>query len=154
MIHWRMMTTQDKIEAIRSVWFSGCSSAQIAAKLEDVTRNAVIGIYHRWGPSYLFDKPLDSPARAHGSRERKDRAYVVKVPRTMTRKPLPEPVFVATESHLCGKPLMMLRPRECKFPVNDATRDELHLFCAIPTDLDRSYCQHHIGRAYRERPAR
>ncbi|TGQ11208.1 hypothetical protein EN858_14900 [Mesorhizobium sp. M4B.F.Ca.ET.215.01.1.1] len=53
---------------------------------------------------------------------------------------------------VCGKPLMMLNANECRWPVNDAGRDELHLFCGHPTET--SYCEHHASRAVQPRTNR
>jgi hypothetical protein len=151
MIHWRELTTHGKIDAIRGVWFAGCSTAQIAANLMGVTRNAIIGMYHRF-PNSLIDMPLTARGPIgprHETREKRLRG-IRKSRGEMSphhRKPLPEPKFVATEVHLCGKPLMMLQAKECRWSVNDATGYELHLFCALPAE--GTYCHHHKLRAYR-----
>lgn len=144
MIHWREMGTQGRIDAIRSVWSPGCSSAMIAANFSDVSRNAIIGIYARYGRTHLADTPLRSPILAFGSRKPKQRTYAVKVPAMQAPRPsAPE----MTEHHLAGKPMMMLEAKECRFPVNDAVGEELHLFCARPAE--RSYCAFHAGKSYR-----
>ncbi len=150
MIHWKQIGTMGRIDAIRQVWFSGCSTAQIAAHFEGATRNAVIGIYHRYGLSHLFDKPLVARSAINdaGRKSKKRRIARPAINFLAPSKPLPEPVEAPTEARLCGKPLTMLQAKECRWPVNNAVGDEVHLFCAIPAD--RMYCAHHIGRAYRE----
>lgn len=142
---WRHMGTVGKIEAIRAVWVEGCSASQIAATFKGVSRNAVIGMYNRYGKTYLSDTPLQSPPLAVSSKARTRRTYAVK-PAPLIKPPRPEPLE-PTEYKLAGKPLMMLQAKECRFPVNDAEGDQLHLFCARPTE--RSYCAHHAGRVYR-----
>ncbi len=148
-IHWRELTTFGKIDAIRSVWFWGCSTAQIAANLGGVTRNAIIGIYHRF-PNSLIDMPLTSRGSVGRRKEPKNKPRRARneMRQHHPPKPLPEPTLVATEVHLCGKPLTMLQAKECRWPVNNAVGDDVHLFCALPSE--RVYCTHHIGRAYRE----
>jgi len=147
MIHWREIGTLAKIEAIREVWFPGCSTAQIAAHFNDVSRNAIIGIYTRYGPTHLADKPLRarSPINKAGAEKRK--RLVFRGPTKFKgSKPLPEVVERVVEYRLCGKPLMMLEARECRFPVNEAEGEALHLFCGRPTE--RSFCDHHHGRVF------
>lgn len=148
MIHWKELTREGRIEAIRSVWFPGCSTAQIAANFKDVTRNAIIGMYHRF-PNSLTDKPLRSHAAADADKKHKNRrarATMRFLPSHAISKPLPQPVEIAFEHRLCGKPLMMLQSGECRFSVNDASGEDLHLFCALPAD--GAYCHHHKSRAH------
>src|SRR5262249_23148606 len=40
-------------------------------------------------------------------------------------------------------PLLELRNGDCRFPVNEAARGELHLFCGLPQDGESSWCRHH-----------
>jgi len=145
---WRTMDTQGRIEAIRQAWFPGCSSAKIAAQLEGVTRNAIIGMYHRF-PNSLTDKPLVSrgPVGNIAERKKKSRASVTFLFAAKTSKPMKAAPIFAEESALCGKPLVMLMAHECRWPVNDSERDELHLFCGMPAE--GSYCAHHKLRSYR-----
>ena len=149
MIHWRQLTTKGRIDAIRDVWVPGCSTAQIAAHMEGATRNAIIGMYHRF-PNSLTDRPLVSRGIAGNTskaREKKKRnALTFLFAEKVVPKPLPAPRTTASEHRLCGKPLMLLQAKECKWPVNEAERGELHLFCAMPTE--GTYCEHHKMRAY------
>ena len=131
--NWKALSTAGKIDAIREFWFSGCSTAQIAANLEGATRNAVIGMYHRF-PNSLTDKPLVSRGIADdvAAKARKDRRRsnaFLSVFEAKESKPLAAPPVIAEESILCGKPMMMLGPKECRWAINSAERDELHLFC-------------------------
>ena len=43
------MWTAERVELIRKLWAEGLSASQIAERLGDVTRNAVIGKVHRLG---------------------------------------------------------------------------------------------------------
>lgn len=146
MIHWREIGTLAKIEAIREVWFPGCSTAQIAAHFNDVSRNAIIGIYNRYGPTHLADKPLNARSPINKAGVERKKRVVARVVKFRGSKPLPELVERAVEYRLCGKPLMMLEARECRFPVNEAEGEDIHLFCGRPAE--RSYCDHHHGRVF------
>lgn len=150
MIHWKELTREGRIEAIRSVWFPGCSTAQIAANFADTTRNAIIGVYNRYGKEFLSDKPLRSHAAADADKKHKNRRArkamrFLPVP----PKPLPPLVEIAFEHRLCGKPLLKLGANECKWSVNDASGEDLHIFCGMPAD--GSYCHHHRTRAHQPR---
>lgn len=144
---WRSLDTQGRIDAIRQAWFPGCSTAKIAAQLEGVTRNAIIGMYHRF-PNSLIDKPLVSRGPIGNIAERKKRrAPVTFLFADKTSKPLKAAPVVAEEAILCGKPLMMLKAQECRWSVNEACGgDDLHLFCGLPAE--GSYCGHHRMRAH------
>ncbi len=43
--------TEERVAELTELWNSGLSAARVAAKLGDVTRNAVIGKVHRLGLS-------------------------------------------------------------------------------------------------------
>lgn len=43
--------TEERVEKLRTLWLSGLTARQIADRLGDVTRNAVIGKAHRLGLS-------------------------------------------------------------------------------------------------------
>lgn len=153
-VHWKSLDTLGRIEAIRSVWFSGCSTAQIAANLGGVTRNAIIGMYHRY-PNSLTDKPLtkhgavgDVAAQKRKGNRRKASLFPFQLV-TKTSKPMAPPVETEFEHRLVGKPLWILKASECRFPVNDAARDEVHLFCSLPAEQNRPYCAGHRVRAHR-----
>lgn len=150
MMHWQNLDRQGKIDAIRTVWRDGMSAAQIAAHFHGATRNAIVGMYDRWGDR-LEGHPL-RPATVQPN--------VVRVPRAPRRrakpratvpakifKAKPKPAF-AEEQQLAGVPMMMLGPRQCKWPVNEAEIGELHLFCGL--EADGSFCAHHHSRAFRK----
>lgn len=149
-VNWRSLTAQGRIDCIRSVWFPGCSTAQIAANFMDVTRNAIIGMYHRF-PNSLTDKPLMKRGIvddvAAESRRKRRAPVTLLFAGKRASKPLPEAADEPTEARLCGKPLVMLQAKECRWVVNEAVGDALHLFCARPTE--RTYCSHHKVRAHR-----
>lgn len=155
-LHWKSLPTSDKIEAIKTVWIPEASASEIASCFNGATRNAIIGVYHRY-TSELAGHPLRTPSRlmravrqrrdpSHSEgavRQRRDPAIKLKPHATYTMREAPVSVG---EAHLCGKPLVMLEHKECKFPVNEAEQGGLHLFCGLPTE--GSYCAHHKMRSY------
>jgi len=153
MMHWKELGTQGRIDAIRAVWVPGCSTRQIAAHFKDATRNAIIGIYNRYGDTHLVDKPLRSKLAIGAERKSRKRPEPgTSLFKVRTSKPLPRATEEAGEAQLCGKPMMMLQAKECRWTVNDASPDELNLFCGRPSEA--SYCSHHVRRAYLVRQAR
>ena len=44
-----MSWTDERVELLKKLWADGLSASQIASKLGEVTRNAVIGKVHRLG---------------------------------------------------------------------------------------------------------
>ena len=44
-----MAWTNERVEELKNLWSEGLSASQIAKRLGDVTRNAVIGKVHRLG---------------------------------------------------------------------------------------------------------
>jgi len=152
-INWKNIGTQGRIDAIRSVWVPKCSAAQIAAHFEGATRNSIIGTYHRH-IAHLFDTPLTARSAINEAGRKKKqriaaprRAVAFIRPEPGVSKPLPAPRAVAHEAKLCGKPLLMLNAHECRWPVNDADREQLHLFCGMPAES--TYCAHHKIRSHR-----
>lgn len=78
--------TEERVAELTELWNSGLSAARVAAKLGEVTRNAVIGKVHRLG---LSGRP--SPIRR-----------AVPVPRPQS---IPEPPpFVGVVDHPCQWP--------------------------------------------------
>lgn len=172
--------TLDEIEALAGWLREGFSGNQVAHKLTvrrgvNVTRNAIIGIVKR-------NKVLNAIgfARSPNGR-RKDTDHLPPIRRSApaavpTVKPLKQrlhpgnivgkkqgrqfdpgnakPVRVAPTVFECRSvPLTALKRGECKFAVNDAAVGEVHLFCGLPADSDRSYCDQHAAMAYQPRRA-
>lgn len=143
-VHWKELDTPSKIEAVKSIFQPGMSGSQIASFFDGATRNAVIGLFHRYPGNFDGVK----------LRTRTDVADRVRVAKrrykTKTAKPLAIPEPAPNETQLCGRPLFDLARNQCRWPVNDAEPGETHLFCGIATEA--SYCDHHASLSYRERP--
>ena len=150
--HWSSLTTEGRIEALKTAWEHGASMADIGARL-GISRQAVAGIYFRHG-HLLEDCPLRSP---FGIKRKKRRTKAeIETAKTIEAAALAEQAVAAaqaairkaqaiTEPHGVGRTLMMLARHQCKWPVNDAERGQEHLFCALPAD--GPYCDHHKQRS-------
>jgi hypothetical protein len=146
MIHWRQISTAEKIEAVKSVWRPGMSASQIAENFPGVTRNSVIGLYGRY-PDLLAETPLKAPTKSIAAMAK---ARARGAPSTVRPKRISRPAEeIQVEKlpvHTCGKPLMMLGAYQCRWPVNEASTEETHLFCAAPTR--KTFCQAHHAWAF------
>ncbi|RWC29819.1 MAG: hypothetical protein EOS70_23290 [Mesorhizobium sp.] len=144
----------------------GLSATQIADALSrqrrtPVSRNAIIGVVHRnkllksigfeRQPSHRLGggfnhgppkAPVPAKQHLHAGNRVFDRVVVVR-PRPVDDGIAPD-VYDAASRHV---PLESLKPRECRWPVNNAAQGEQHLFCGQATDDERSYCPHHCRRA-------
>ena len=79
-----MSWTDERIETLKTMWADGATASQIAEKLGDVSRNAVIGKAHRLG---LKSRP--SPVKAN---EKPKSAPTAETPTpAKAAKPKPEP---------------------------------------------------------------
>lgn len=134
----------EKIEFVKKFWAQSSASA-IAMHL-GLTRNAVIGMVHRLGLSRKAAPPPEKKTVAKKTWTSKARL----VPR-LPPPPQPlHPLLPAVKEYIMGqgKPLLELEPDECRWAINDATRDESHVFCGAKKYGDLPFCEEHAARAY------
>lgn len=145
-----MSWTDERVELLKKYWAEGLSASQIAKRLGDVTRNAVIGKVHRLGLS----------GRATPARPERGRA-----PTRVKQEPSPgrsfyraaqeevevieEPVFMAPLVLKDGEmaTVSTIKSGMCKWPVGDPASDEFH-FCGQGSTAGQSYCPYHAHLAY------
>ena len=139
--HW----TQENKDIVADGLKNGLSAAQIAP-LVGYTRNAVIGVVHR-DPVLNRIGFARRPAEQLLPRQRPQKPAAIRRTRTATVIRLPS----VERSQNIGKPLVMLGAHDCRWPINDADRDEAHLFCAGTTESGKSFCPHHHHRAFDHR---
>jgi GcrA cell cycle regulator len=133
--------TEERIELLKQLTVEGRSASIIAALL-GVTRNAVIGKWHRLRLS------LNRPPRPRPSRPpRVPRApAVIRKPQIAYITSLP---FESPENPLT---LFELEPHHCRWPVG--LEGGPHLFCGNTVADGRSYCGRHCKMAHTDRPSR
>jgi GcrA cell cycle regulator len=153
---WRLMDTAEKIAAVKKVYVSGYSSAQIASLIPGAGRNGIISIYHR-KPDEFTDCPLP-PKRANGSRKPRPRpsgwarrivqpGSTIKAAFSPRRnasepkppKPVAEPV-VKPEFRMIS--LLDLGRDECKWPVEGSGEHARFCGCAAH-EPGKPYCAYH-----------
>lgn len=164
-----MSWTDERIETLRRLWEKGLTASQIAEKLGDVSRNAVIGKAHRLG---LKSRPspvkADAPEGSPAAEAEKKAAPPKKVAPAKAEpiavadvapadppapKPAPKPVLreaqPAPRMRAPGEKvtLLDLNERICKWPIGHPDEEDFH-FCGKPVNPGFPYCTAHCAEAY------
>jgi GcrA cell cycle regulator len=158
-----MSWTDERVELLKKLWADGLSASQIATKLGEVTRNAVIGKVHRLGLAGRATTSRIRSARprtnvalfpsrssqvqyrtfgntalkvASDPQERKS-ASVIPLRALPELEPAPEGVIT----------LIDLKENMCHWPVGDPMEEGFH-FCGRRKSFGIPYCEHHAAIAY------
>lgn len=156
-----MSWTEERVEALKQLWNQGVSVSKISAKLEGMSRSAVIGKVHRLGLEkrgrrYSCTKVTPpAPPKPPPVKEQKQRAVAAKVVTEVVSHPVKEPERVDTSPATIVVPisrrlkLVELTEQTCKWP--NGSLDDIH-FCGNPvkkrTKKDAPYCEYHCRLAY------
>lgn len=154
-----MSWTDKRIELLKTLWAEGLSGSQIAEKLGDVTRNAVIGKAHRIGLSKRGE-PKDKAAAPRIRRGKRRSAPRVAKPETIAAiaedTPAGPPVNDASIDPPPGDPgpvkrlsILELNETTCKWPIGDPGLPGFH-FCGRRSGEGVPYCERHCRIAYPE----
>ena len=157
MIGWN----DDRVELLKKLWGEGLSASQIAGRLGDVTRNAVIGKVHRLG---LAGRATTSRLKSHRPRARamaqaqaKQRMGKNRFGQTgnpLVRQlysPEAEPFVPAVEELIIPlnerKTIQTLSESSCRWPIGDPQLADFH-FCGKGKVNGLPYCEFHARRAF------
>ena len=160
-----MTWTDARIEILRRLWAEGLSASQVAARIGDMSRNAVLGKVHRIGLP-LRGKPTGrTQVRKPKPRKKPSKLFTFNKPFgtealraiRMAGTPLPPP----NETDIARVSFMGLDEdghRHCKWPVGNVESVHAPLFCGDERVPGLPYCSSHAQRAYvplppRRRPA-
>lgn len=150
--------TEERVELLKKLWADGLSASQIAGRLGDVTRNAVIGKVHRLGlagrattsrmrsarprnrVSHLPLRPTRVQYRTHGNMALKPVFAPIEKPAVALRV-VPSIVEEDMPAPLCV-PLLDLKETMCRWPIGDPQDEQFH-FCGHSKAPGISYCEHH-----------
>ncbi len=165
-----MAWTEERVELLKELWSQGLPSAEIAEKLGEVTRNAVIGKIYRLGLSKKSRKtgPADKPKKdrlPHG--EDSEDADAKTRPGDGTETSPRAPAGTSGQSGLPegtdsdgedaetdtlnvrlveeASPklnLMQLTEKTCKWPIGDPSKTDFW-FCGHPSEPGKPYCKPH-----------
>lgn len=168
-----MSWTDERVELLKKLWADGLSASQIATKLGEVTRNAVIGKVHRLGLAgrattsrIRTARPRSNialfPARSSQVQYRTFGNTAIKVaPQPQERKApaaaiIPLRAIPELEPAPDGQvKLVDLKESMCHWPIGDPMEEGFH-FCGRRKSFGVPYCEHHAAIAYnpiaRKRP--
>jgi GcrA cell cycle regulator len=152
-----MAWTDDRTAILKKLWADGESASVIAAKLGEITRNAVIGKVHRLGlaghktgarkaSAAMVGFPFTTRSRRRSRPSRTLSSTPARLPRTVRppMRALPEPgpapevpVTIAT-----------LTDRLCHWPQGDPKLEGFHFCGRTRTHSAIPYCDHHAAIAY------
>jgi GcrA cell cycle regulator len=158
-----MSWTDERVELLKKLWADGLSASQIASKLGEVTRNAVIGKVHRLG---LAGRATTSRVRTARPRSnialfpaRSSQAQYRAFGNTALKaSPQPQERKVAAIVPLRALPelepapegvitLADLKENMCHWPLGDPMEEGFH-FCGRQKSSGIPYCEHHAAIAY------
>lgn len=132
---------QEERDQIAGLLREGHSALEIAQRMGK-TRGGIIGIVHR-DPALKAIGLKGSKGGTQEQGKRKIRGGSVSLNRLK-----PDAIFdtYSAGAATVGRPLSMLRARQCRFAVNDAERGQEHLFCGA--EADGSWCAYHRALVY------
>lgn len=159
-----MSWNDDKTERLKKLWADGFSASQIANRLGEVTRNAVIGKVHRLGLADRATTTRSAMNRQSSTKARKKtkstRLGAAGLPSITFGKPttplakvfeaMPLPPTPADEVYIPlaeRKGILDLEPGDCRWPIGDPRSEEFH-FCGKRKVDWLPYCELHARRAY------
>ena len=142
--------TPERIETLARLWNDGLSASQIAGKLGEVTRNAVIGKVHRLGLTGRRATTARQPRRTSPRRDRAGRVSMRKpVPRSRPSPVTPDRLPPAPAALMIA--LAELSGSGCHWPIGDPRLPGFG-FCGAKTAPGRQpYCAHHQAAGHERR---
>ena len=135
--------SQEREDMARALFVKGLSAGQAAGVLGGITRNAVIGKWHRMGLRRGYARPRNiEKSRSKGpqakAKVRPARKRVVLPPMPVEELPPPAVTDIARVS------LMDLERHHCRWPVGEPTQG----FCGCKPYPGLPYCEPHARRAF------
>ena len=155
-----MAWTEERVEQLKKLWTEGLSASQIANRLGDVTRNAVIGKVHRLGL-----EPRAKPQRKNIVMGQLDGNVIsVSYSGNLAFKEIPIDDIDYDKNHEILQPnihsldessdqfsvtILNLTENHCKWPQGDPGTEDFH-FCGHQPIAGRPYCEQHAKKAYKK----
>lgn len=140
-----MSWTEERVELLKQFWGNGMTAAQIAERLGDVSRNAVIGKAHRLGLSQPKKTAPRAPVAAQAPAMKKAPVAPTPAPAAepmITPKPMPKQPDVRAED--------LPWHRRCQWPIGHPGDPEFR-FCGEAAAEGKPYCTKHCVMAYRQK---
>mgnify|MGYP001162059937 CR=1 FL=1 len=153
-----MAWTDERVESLKKLWSEGLSASQIASRLGEVTRNAVIGKVHRLGLAGRATTSRIKSMRPRKNVVRTKRPRVMRYglqgsgrdPYSALMEPQPE-AFRQVEELVIPmeerKSVQTLVEASCRWPIGDPQHGDFH-FCGHDRMTGLPYCEFHARRAF------
>jgi GcrA cell cycle regulator len=149
-----MTWTNERVERLKTLWTGGHSASAIAAKLGEVTRNAVIGKVHRLGLAGRSTgarkrAPRYASPRFPASSFRRRTRSLCRPRRTSQKRPAPKPSLPLPELGTAPDlpvTVLTLTATTCRWPIGDPRASGFH-FCGRIKPEHGPYCSHHAAIA-------
>ena len=155
-----MAWTEERVEQLKKLWTEGLSASQIANRLGDVTRNAVIGKVHRLGL-----EPRAKPQRKNIAMGQLDGNVIsVSYSGNLAFKETPIDDIGYDKNHEIIQPnihsldessdqfpvtILNLTENHCKWPQGDPGTEDFH-FCGHHPLSGKPYCEQHAKKAFKK----
>ena len=142
----------ERVELLKKLHADGLSMEQIAVRIGEVTRNAVIGKLHRLGLA-AGTTPRIRPARPRAVPPKTGITPLLKAQKppkaALIRVRVPNRITtpVLDETAPGNLKLTDLTETMCHWPVGDPREQGFH-FCARRKSFGAPYCEHHAAIAY------
>lgn len=136
----------DRKARIIDLWNAGKSTGQIAAE-HGLSNGTVCGMLYRArkaGENVRGRKPVEGVGTG-GTKLRGGKVSMTRVRQLSKPAALPPVVTASSLPSVAGR-LMELTARECRWIDGDPRHGGT--FCGQPTDVGKSWCEHHHGRVY------
>ena len=138
-----MSWTSEKVEKLKELWSKGHTASQIAEKLGDTTRNAVIGKAHRLN---LEARAPSKQSSINRSREKKPVSR--RSPAPMSRKARFQSILLDKNFEAENpKSLEELTEDTCKWPIGHPNEEKFY-FCGRKPEGEFPYCKLHVLYAF------
>lgn len=136
--------TPERVDLLKKLWADGLSCSQIAAELQHITRNAVIGKVNRLG---LSGRVVTARAPSRNQPVRPRRTTLLRIVEPVCA-PLP---FDPTERTATACDILGLTSTNCHWPVGNVGETDF-FFCGAPALAHKPYCAGHHVRAHNTAP--
>ena len=140
-----------RVDLLRKLWADGLSASQIAGRLGEVTRNAVIGKVHRLGLPLRGKtgrprgyRPASRPVLRRPPAPKTPRPPRTPAPAAAAFLPLPAQLDLPLGERVTVR---TLKPSHCRWPFGDPKLPGFH-FCGRRKAEGHPYCSHHAVFAF------
>ena len=140
-----MSWTDEKVQKLKELWKKGHTASQMSEKLEDTTRNAVIGKAHRLN---LEARAPSKSSSSSGTSSGQNRIQRRPSQQPQTRKQKFQSILLDKNFEPENpKSLEDLTDKTCKWPIGHPNEESFY-FCGRKPEEEFPYCKLHVLYAF------